>query len=90
MALAPREGEAIMPLTERSLALLGTDDHRRRNTGAVSEWDYVNTPSPVHAPLAGSPAAATSFLKWRTSITIKSLHLPSTNKSVSRMTQGQL
>ena len=53
LALAPREGEATIPLTKRSLALLGTDDPRRRMLGANSEWDYLITPSPAFAPLAG-------------------------------------
>ena len=55
MALAPREGEAVVPLTERSLAMLGSDDSRRNMPGARSEWDYVTTPSPYRAPLTGSP-----------------------------------
>ena len=32
-ALAPREGEATVPLAERSLALLGMDDPRKRMVG---------------------------------------------------------
>ena len=42
--------------------MLGIDDPRRRMVGAISEWEYVTTPSPAYAPLAGSPAAATSWL----------------------------
>ena len=64
MALAPREGEAIVPLTERSLSLEGSDDPRRRMHGAISEWDYVNSPNPIHAPLTGSPAVAASSLHY--------------------------
>ena len=30
LAIAPREGEAVMPLTGQSLAMLGHDDPRRR------------------------------------------------------------
>ena len=50
-----------MPLAERSLSLLGTDDARRRMVGAISDWDDVATPSPAFSPLAGSPPAATSL-----------------------------
>ena len=32
-AFAPREGEAAVPLAERSLALLGMDDPKRRMVG---------------------------------------------------------
>ena len=55
MGPAPREGEAMVPLTERSLAMLGSDDSRRNMPGARSEWDYVTTPSPQRALLTGSP-----------------------------------
>ena len=54
LAIAPREGEAIMPLTEPSLAMLGLDDPRRRMAGTISEWDYVSSPTHAHAPLAWS------------------------------------
>ncbi|CAE7325655.1 unnamed protein product, partial [Symbiodinium microadriaticum] len=59
LALGFREGEATVHVTERSLALLGMDDPRRRMVGEISVWDYVTTPCPAFAPLAGSPAAAT-------------------------------
>ena len=55
MGPAPREGEAVVPLTERSLAVLGSDDSRRNMPGARSEWDCVTTPSPQRALLTGSP-----------------------------------
>ena len=64
VGLAPREGEAVVPLTERSLAMLGADDARRRMQGAISEWDHVDTPTPVPAPLTGSPAIATPSLQY--------------------------
>ena len=64
MALAPREGEAVVPLTERSLAMLGSDDSRRNMPGARSEWDYVTTPSPYRAPLAGSPTVLASSVQY--------------------------
>ena len=64
LAIAPREGGAVMPLTERSFAMLRLDDPRgpRRMAGAISEWEYVSSPSHAHAPLRGSPAAVTSLL----------------------------
>ena len=64
MALAPREGEAVVPLTERSLAMLGSDDSRRNMPGARSEWDYVTTPSPYRAPLTGSPTVLASSIQY--------------------------
>ena len=64
VALAPREGEAIVPLTERSLAMLGSDDSRRNMPGVRSEWDYVTTPSPYRAPLTGSPTILASPVQY--------------------------
>ena len=64
MVLAPREGEAVVPLTERSLAMLGSDDSRRNMLGARSEWDYVTTPSPYRAPLTGSPTVLASSVHY--------------------------
>ena len=45
-AIAPRDGEATILWTERSLALLGMDDPRRRMVCAISEWDTL-----LHRPL---------------------------------------
>ena len=32
--------------------------------GAISEWDYVTSSNPIHAPLTGSPAVATPSLHY--------------------------
>ena len=64
VALAPREGEAIVPLTERSLAMLGSDDSRRNMPGVRSEWDYVTTPSPHRALLTGSATVLASPVQY--------------------------
>ena len=64
VVLASREGEAVVPLTERSLAMLGSDDSRRYMPGARSEWDCVTTPSPYRAPLTGSPTVLASSIHY--------------------------
>ena len=60
-ALAPREGEASLPLNDNSLAMLGLSDPRRTMMGARSEWDYVTSPTPANAHLAVSPAYVSSM-----------------------------